>query len=174
MGGRVYRAGVATPASPPVGRVYRARVAGTAPAAAPRGRVYSAGMAGTVPAVLKGRVYRARVLGTAAVVIAPIPAEAAEPATTVELTALLVGGTPAETYAWRVVSGPAVTLMGSGHTRTFIAPSTMDGTTIVIGVRATVGATTSTERTITITVPPQIMWTRTHADPTWRGTKLSF
>lgn len=173
MGGRVYRAGVTTPPFPPVGRVYRSALTGTLPADAPRGRVYRAGVAGTVPAARKGRVYRARALGSAAVIIAPIPAETVEPETTVELTALLVGGTPAESYIWRVASGPDVTLMGSGHTRAFTAPSTLSGATVVIGVRAVVGSTTSTERLITTTVPPQIVWTRTHTDPVWRGSKIT-
>lgn len=174
MGGRVVRAALVTPAAAPKGRVFRAAVTGVAPAAAPRGRVYRSAIVGTLPAARKGRVYRSRIKGTAAVVLAAIPARTVEPMSSVEITALLVGGTPAESYIWRQVSGPAVSFIGTGHTRSFTAPSAIDGTSVVIGVRAAVGGTTSDEQTVTVTVRPQLVWTRTYADPAWRGTRLDF
>ena len=94
--------------------------------------------------------------------------------TLVEITALLVGGTPADTYIWRQISGPAVSFLGTGHTRSFTAPSALNGAVVVIGVRASVGGTTSPEVTVTITSLPQLVWTRTFSDPTWRGTHLAF
>lgn len=174
MGGRVYRAAVVTPPENPKGRVYRAAVAGTSSAAAPRGRVYRAGMAGTGLTAGKARVYRAAVAGTAAVNLAPIPSRIVEPATLVEITALLTGGTPGETYIWRQVSGPTVSFIGSGPTRSFVAPSDVNGTTVVVGVRCMVGSTSSSEVLATVNVLPQIVWTRTNADPAWRGCRLDF
>lgn len=174
MGGRAYRVGLVTPVAPPVGRAYRASTVGTAPADAPRGRAYRAASTGTVPASRFGRAYRAAVAGTASVLLVPFAPRTVEPMSTVSLTAGLVGGGIADSYSWRQISGPTVSLSGSGGSRSFAAPSTMAGDVVVIGVQATVGDTTSAESLITITVPPQIMWTRTHADPTWRGVRLSF
>lgn len=174
MGGRVYRAGVITPPSLPTGRVYSAGVAGTAPAAAPAARIYRAAVVGTVPATVRGRLYAARIVGTAAVILASIPDRTVEPGSKVEITALLIGGTPALSYTWRQISGPPVTFTGTGHSRSFTAPSALDGVAIVVGVRATVGGTTSEESAVTITALPQIVWIRTDADPIWRGAKVAF
>lgn len=173
MGGRAYRAGLVTPEAPPVGRVYRASAVGTAPDAGPQGRVYRAAVTGTVPASRLGRVFRAAIAGTASVVIAAFAPRTVEPMSTVSLTAALVGGGVADSYSWRQISGPSVSFTGTGGSRSFPAPSTMAGAVVVLGVQATVGATTSAEATITITVLPQITWNRTHSDPVWRGCRVA-
>ena len=174
MSGRVYRAAVVAPPENPKGRVFRAGVVGAAGAATPRGRVFRSGFTGTPPTARKGRVYGTRVSGTPAVVLAPIASRTVEPMTVVEITALLTGGTPAQSYVWRQISGPAVQLTGTEHTRSFVAPSSLDGAVVVLGVRGVVGGTSSSETSVTITTLPQIVWTRTNADPAWRGTKLTF
>lgn len=156
------------------GRVYRVAAVGTLPAVAPVGRVYRTRAVGTLPADRKGRVYRVGSQGTASVVLAPIETVTVEPMTSVEVNALLVGGTVADSYTWRQVSGPVVSLTGAGFTRSFPAPSAESpGATVVLGVRATVAGTLSAERTATVNVLPQITWMRTHADPVWRGCKLN-
>lgn len=156
-----------------VGRAHR--VAFVAPPAAPKGRVHRVAFTGTTPVVQKGRVHRIAFGGNAAVVMTPDTGErTVEPLTPVVLAMELVGGLTADTWTWRQVSGPPVTLFGTGGTRTLTAPAAMDGTTVVIGVRASLAGVSSAERLITIAVLPQIMWTRTAADPVWRGVKLTF
>lgn len=173
MGGRAYRAGLNTPATPPVGRAYRAGMVGTAPASAPKGRVFRVAAVGTAPASRVGRVFRAAMSGTASVVVLPIADRTVEPMSTVSLTAVLSSGFAADSYTWRQVSGPTVSFAGTGASRSFTAPSAMAGATVVIGVRATVGGTTSAERTFTVNVLPQIVWMRTNSDPVWRGAKIT-
>ncbi|MEW1990700.1 hypothetical protein [Microbacterium sp. NPDC078849] len=146
---------------------------GTAPPDAPKGRVYRAAASGTAPATRVGRVFRAAMAGTASVIINAFLERTVEPMSTVSVTAVLSTGLPADSYSWRQVSGPAVAFAGSGATRSFVAPSSMAGTTVVIGVRATVGGTTSEERTLTVKVLPQIVWMRTNDDPVWRGAKIT-
>lgn len=174
MGLRVYRAAVVTPPSAPTLRVYRGAVTGTAPSGGPKLRVYRAAAVGTLPVSGKLRVYRERIAGTVAVVLAAIPDRTVEPMTSVEVTALLTSGTPGDSYTWRQVSGPTVSFFGTGHTRSFTAPSALDGAVVVLGVRTTVGGTLSPEVLVTINVRPQIVWTRTFSDPAWRGTRISF
>lgn len=56
-------------------------------------------------------------------------------------------------YTWRQVSGPAVTLSGSGATRVFTAPALEAGATLVFGLIVTDdGGATSGEKTVTVTV----------------------
>lgn len=85
--------------------------------------------------------------------------QSVEPETIVALTAVLEGGGSANVYTWRQVSGPSVTLFGSDASRAFRAPSAMPpGTTVVIGVTATVGSATSPEVIATVDVLSQLSW----------------
>jgi hypothetical protein len=102
---------------------------------------------------------RTLVSGTAAVVVNPIPDQTnLEPESTVTITASLLGGGTADSWVWRVVSGPAVTIVGTGPSVTIAAPSDMSGASVVIGVKATVGVLQSAEVTTTITSLPQTDW----------------
>lgn len=130
-----------------------------------KGRLFRAALAGAPPTVVasRGRVHRAALGGVAAVALQPMLDRTVEPLTIVNLTAVLSGGGAADTYAWRRVSGPAVTFFGTGADRSFRAPGLLPPVApIVIGVTATVDGVTSPERTVTITVLPQISWERRH------------
>lgn len=152
--GRVYRAGMAVPGG--------------------KGRVYRAGMTGAGPAGRHGRIYSAGMTGAAAVVLSPVVVPGTvEPMTELIISMSLASGDAADTWTWRQVSGPLITFYGSGSTRSFTTPSTWDGGTVVIGVRATLGGVSSAERQIPIEVLPQIVWVRTHANPVWRGGSLA-
>jgi len=57
------------------------------------------------------------------------------------------------TYTWSQISGTSVTLSGSGASRTFTAPNTLSGDTLVFGLTVTDnGGLTSTQDTVSITV----------------------
>lgn len=127
--------------------------------ASPHVRWYEAGGTGTAPASSRVRWYEAGGNGTAAVKVTPLPdLSNVEPGTTVTVTAALAGGGSADSWNWRVVSGPATGLFATGATITFTAPSDINGTSLVIGVTATIGPTTSTEDTFTVTALPQTEW----------------
>jgi hypothetical protein len=82
------------------------------------------------------------------------PDQSVEPWSTVSLTGAASTGTGL-TYAWSQTSGPAVTLSGSGATRTFAAPPTMAGTTHTFSLTVTDGTgLVSTADTVTVTVLP--------------------
>lgn len=96
--------------------------------------------------------------GPVTVTVTAPPAQTVEPLATVTLTAALQNGQVADSWTWRQISGQTAGIQGTGATVTLTAPGTLAGTTLVIGVRATVGSTTSTEATVTVTVLPQIRW----------------
>lgn len=115
---------------------------------------------GTAPASTKVRWGRADFDGVAAVVLAPLTDLTVEPESFVTLTTTVTSGQTADAWTWRRISGPAVTLTGTGGTRTLYAPSAMppSGATVVIGVTATASGITSPERTVTVTARPQLSW----------------
>ncbi|WP_100812997.1 hypothetical protein [Microbacterium lacus] len=123
-------------------------------------RVGKVALTGLAPAAVKVRVEKVALTGTAAVAVNPIAAITAEPESVVTLTASLTGGGNPDSWTWRRVSGNAVTLTGTGASRTLRAPSGMPpvGGSVVIGIIATVGGVNSPERTVTITTLPQIRW----------------
>lgn len=127
--------------------------------ASPHVRWYEAGGNGTAPASSRVRWYEAGGNGAAAVKVTPLPDLGnVEPGSTVTVSAALVGGGSADSWAWRVVSGPATGLFGTGPTITLTAPSDINGASLVIGAAATLGSTTSPEDTFTVTVLPQTEW----------------
>jgi hypothetical protein len=71
------------------------------------------------------------------------------------------GGQAPYTHAWTQTAGPAVALAGSGRSRTFRAPPTLDGTTLTFDVVATDAAgRTSPAKRIEVVVRPHPDWTR--------------
>lgn len=119
------------------------------------------------------RILRGAVEGAGALVIRPIATQTVEPETIVTLAAVLEEGV-ADTWTWRVVSttpGPAPALATpSAGVCTLRAPSAMPpGATVVIGVTATIDGRTSTERTVTVAVLPQVRWW--YDNGTWRGSR---
>lgn len=62
-------------------------------------------------------------------------------------------------YVWTQTSGPAVTLVGSGAIRTFVAPAPPPLTSVVRTFRLDVSdLTTTASDSVTITVPPHQNW----------------
>jgi hypothetical protein len=129
-------------------------------AVAPKIRWGRAGVDGTASTVPKLRWGRAGMTGTAAVLVAVMNPQSVEPEQLVTLTAALVGGGSADSWNFRVSSGQPVSFLGTGATRQWIAPSMMPpaGGSSTIAVSATVGGTTSPERTVVITYLPQTRW----------------
>lgn len=128
-------------------------------------RVHRFGMTLVSTATPALRVHRFGMTLVAAVALDPLPTQVVEPGTLVTIKAVPTGGGTLSGYTWRVISG-GVTLLGTGDTRTFIAPSVMPttptdpGLPVVVGVTGTDGTTTSPERQTTITVRKQLSWTR--------------
>lgn len=79
-----------------------------------------------------------------------------EPFTLVTLASTVVAGSVSN-WAWTQLSGPSVSLSGSGASRTFIAPATTNTTTLVF--QAT-GDGTATDQ-VTVQVYPQLDWLKT-------------
>lgn len=107
--------------------------------------------------------------------LAAIPPQVdVEPQETVTVTASPAPGNSApSTYNWRQVSGPTVTLSGTGGTRTFEAPSALNGTTVVLGVSGTTSGVTGPEQLASVTILPQLSWVRMAgvAGGAWVGSK---
>lgn len=128
-------------------------------------RVYQSTLIGTGPATSKLRVYQSTLSGTQAVrvnVIDPITAGPNEPLT---LTASLVAGGSADSWAFRRISGPAVSFAGTGAVRTFAAPAVQPPNLgeLKVGIIATIDGVQSPEVVVTITLLP---YTRAY----WSGT----
>lgn len=92
---------------------------------------------------------------------------AAEPGTTLTLTATHTGGTAPTSWTWEQVSGPAVTLTGTGSSRSFVAPATFNGATVVIGCTPAAGTNVGAQDTVAVTVAPRQMWGRLPGTTTW-------
>lgn len=76
--------------------------------------------------------------------------QAVESLSTVNLTAT-VSGSPSA-WAWTQTAGPAVTLSGSGASRSFTAPATVDGVLITIQAVATISGVDTPPGTVDISV----------------------
>jgi hypothetical protein len=155
---RVYKAQVI---SPPTLRVFQAEFSGSSPSAY-KLRVYKASFTGTSPTTPKLRVRKIQLAAQLTAILNPIANRTVEPRLTCTTTASPAEGsaTP-DSYTWRQISGPAVTLTGSGATRSFLTPNTMppNSSTIVLGVLGVLSGTNGPEVTSTIEVPPQTSWT---------------
>jgi hypothetical protein len=135
-----------TPVAPTSARSRVVRITGDGAAAAPA-------------APPRSRIFRVTGSGAAGVAVAPLAdITNVEPESTVTLTAALVGGGTADSWTWRRVSGANIGIASTGATVTFPAPSDINGTSVVVGVRATVGGIQSPEATCNVTVLPQLGW----------------
>lgn len=105
--------------------------------------------------------------GTVVVAVNPPAGQTVEPLTAVTLTATIQNGLTADSWTWRQISGPTASIVGTSGTVTLTAPAAADGATVVVGVVATVDSFASTEKTVTVTVLPQIEW-RLDASGVWR------
>lgn len=151
-------------------RVYKVR--GLEPPAF-RIRVYKVTGTGTaVPPTPKLRVYDASGVGDLGAKFAVDPS----PITVEPQDRVFLSVTPADdsvspdTYTWRVVTG-AVTIDGSGSTVSFVAPSVMPPTVqIKIGVKASLGSSTTTEAFFIVPILPQTTW-RLGPAGVWTGAK---
>lgn len=90
-----------------------------------------------------------------------------EAGSTVNLTATHTGGDAPDAWSWVQLSGTAVTLSGSGSTRSFTAPASYNGTTVAVGVTASKTGTAGPQDAITVNVLPQPMWVRLPGSSTW-------
>lgn len=106
-------------------------------------------------AVMIGSI-RAAVTGAAPVANAGPDQYAVEPWSTVTLTgAASTDDGTITTYAWSQTAGPAVALSGTGATRTFTAPPSMDGSTQTFSLTVTDNTgLISTPDTVVVTVLP--------------------
>lgn len=153
-------------------RYSRAAVTGTAPTLT-KVRLARVAITGTAPAETKVRYGRLALVGTPALVIQPLADVTTEPERIVTIVAQTLDGVPADSFVWRRISGPAVELEAAGAQVGFTAPSLMPqaGRVLVLGVRATAGAQTSPERTVTVTVLAQTSWIR-YGDGPWKGRRI--
>lgn len=147
-------------------RAYRAEMTGSV---AGKIRAYRAELTGTALVLPRIRAYRAAMTGVASVIVADLPSRQAGPGEIVALTGTLLGGAEAQGWTWRQISGPTVPLSQSGPNVAFTAPSLWPPAgDVVLGVRAVVGSTQSAEKTVTITILPQLEWSRVHGGQ-WVG-----
>lgn len=129
------------------------------PPAAARLRVHRITSAGAAPVTTKLRVHRITSAGVGGIALRPLADVATTALAAVTLTAdLEVGSAAATTYTWRHVSGVPAAIIGTGASVTVTAPAGLDGTTTVIGVRASAGSVQSVERLVTITTLPHVWW----------------
>lgn len=153
----------------------RLRAAGiSAAGAAAAARLRAAGLSAAgaaVTTVARLRAVGISAAGTGTVVINPIAAREAGPMEAVVLLASTQGGASVDSWTWRRISGPVVTLTQLGAQVSLTVPSlTPPNTqTLVLGVTATQGATTSAEVVVNITVLPQLEWTWNATSSQWVG-----
>lgn len=107
------------------------------------------------------------VLGPLAAASAPVvtlgAARTVEPMSTVNLTATHVSGSTEDAWSWAVVSDPSgdVALSGTGASRSFTGPSTVDGVTVRIGCTASTSGTPGPQAIVDVTALPQPWWVGT-------------
>jgi hypothetical protein len=145
-------------------------------------RVYEAELDVAVPVLPKLRLYEAELTGVGAVLISLPAAVTIGPGELLELEAdLLTGGSA--TWSWRRVSGPSLTISADGGAATITGPSRWNAdvekpgagvpgvSVVVVGVTATVDGVTSAEARCTITILPQVSWSRSGG--TWVGSRVA-
>lgn len=80
----------------------------------------------------------------------------AESRAAVTLTATIGGSVSA--WSWTQTAGPAVSLSGSGATRSFTAPALLAGAVLEFAVTATIGGVVSPPGAVAVTVLPHQWW----------------
>lgn len=86
------------------------------------------------------------------------PARSVNSQDTVTVTASITGTVSA--WAWSQTAGPTVTLTGSGNTRSFTAPATVDGTAITLQAIATISGVDSPAGSVTIACRAHQWWVK--------------
>lgn len=135
-------------------------VTGGDPPVIPRIRVGGITASGAAPASSHIRVGGIAGSGEQAVVLLPFTNRTnVEPLSDQTIAAVLApfSATP-DSYAWRIAGGQAVAIVGTGATVHVLAPAHLAGTSVTIGVRASLGSQQSAEQLITITTPPNQDW----------------
>jgi hypothetical protein len=156
--------------------VTRLRVGGARlfTASAPsRLRIGGAALSGPARTANRLRAGAIALSGAPAVLVTAPASREIGPGESVTLTATLTSGGTPDAWTWRRISGPvAVTLVGTGASRTVEGPSLMPpGASVVLGVTATVAGVTSPEQRVTLTVLPQLSWS---LSPTgWVGSAVA-
>lgn len=84
-----------------------------------------------------------------------------EPGDPITLTAS--ASTLPDSWVWTQTDGAVVTLGGAGQSRTFVAPFTLEGSTLIFQVAATKSGTTALA-TVTYQVAPHTMWRKVGSD----------
>lgn len=144
-------------------------------------RVHHTSLDAVVDPVAKLRVHRAILAGTpATVLVAPDPVFLG-PGQEQTITVETEDGVPATTWTWRTISGPSLSMSGSGATRKLTGPhlwnqyatqplgSPPAPAVTEIGVQAVRDGIISKEIIVQVTTYPQSSWTRTGT--TWRGAR---
>lgn len=163
---------VEEPPTPPRLRIGGVSLAGTAVPATSKLRLGGLTVAGPVPLTSRLRVGGLTVAGPTAVIVKALPnLTNGEPGNVVRVTASLVSGGAADSWTWRPVSGPNTAINGTGETVDITLPGDFNGTTVTIGVRATVDGTTSPEVTFTISVNAMVNAVWSPADQLWFPTR---
>lgn len=100
--------------------------------------------------------------GTPLVAGAGTDQAAVEPYNAVTLTGTASGGTAPYAYSWSQVGGsPSVTLSGTGASRTFVAPATLNGTTLTFQLSVTDSVSATSNDTVDVTMLVHNEFTRT-------------
>lgn len=134
-------------------------------------RVFKASGSGDAVTATRLRVHAVSGSGVTALTVAPLTdMSGVEPESLVSITATMQLGT-ATSWVWRQVSGPTVSLVGSGATVTFVAPSALTVSTVVLGVVASSSSVSSVERTVSVQVFPQTLWN--YSAGSWVGAPAS-
>jgi hypothetical protein len=146
-------------------------------------RVAKVSLTAAVPIDTNLRVAKVSLTAVEAVLVSITPAVTVGPGEAVTLTAtLLTSGSP--TWTWRRISGPTIGLSPAGAVASFIAPSLWNAdrtqpnggipgvSTLVLGVKATVGGIDSPEVRCEITILPQVSWAYAGSG-VWAGSRVA-
>lgn len=97
-------------------------------------------------------------------VVNPISEQTVDPHVNDVVTLTATASNSPTAWSWTQVSGPTVTLSGSGASRTFTAPAFYgtNSATVVLGVTATNAGGTSSQVQATVTILPTARATRVH------------
>jgi hypothetical protein len=145
-------------------------------------RVYEVGLDVAIPVQPVLRLYDVGLAVVGAVTVELPAAATIGPGEILELEAELVTGGSAS-WSWRRISGPALTIAADGGSATITGPSRWNAdiekptagipgvSTVVVGVTATVDGITSPEARCTVTVLPQLSWSRSGS--TWVGSRVA-
>ena len=149
---------------------------------AKRLRVYEVGLDVAIPVQPVLRVFGVELDVVGAVTVELPAAATIGPGEILELEADLVTGGSA-TWSWRRVSGQSLPIAVDGGSATITGPSRWNAdiekptagvpgvSTVVVGVTATVDGVTSPEARCTVTVLPQLSWSRSGS--TWAGSRVA-